>query len=184
MLEFALSLCHNLQSSLPGMSRRAACFPSPGCRSLYGSTCCHCSSWRSWWRGEWWEYPGGNTRLTVNTQEPQLLWSSWGPSMSLFPFLQSTLRMSVEIWLYHGLIGTVVRCKTVEPPVLVEDGCYGRATWLVEVPSRTSCTSALVLTSVKRLMKEDIYSPFTELKELLLTVLLLQDLFWLFSCSN
>jgi len=92
--------------------------------------------------------------------------------------------MSVEMRLYHGLIGTAVKCKRLDPPVLVKDGCSGKTMWLVEVPSRSSCTPAPVLMPVKRLGKEYIYSPFTGLKELLLSILLLQDLLWLFSCSN
>lgn len=58
-LPFPLTL--NLNICSPKRFHTAACCPGPGSRWWCGSTCCRCSSWRSWWRGEWSGCPGGNT---------------------------------------------------------------------------------------------------------------------------
>lgn len=78
--------------------------------------------------------------------------------MSLFTFNQSRPRTSAEMRLYHGLMGMAVRCKTLDPPVLVADCCT--KVWLVKVTSRSSFTPAPVLMSVKGLRKECVYPPF------------------------
>lgn len=81
--------------------------------------------------------------------------------MFSFTFHQSRPRVSTEMRLYHGLMGMAVRCKTLEPPVLMEDCCTRMTTCLVKVTSRNSFTPAPVLMSVKGLRKECVYPSVT-----------------------
>lgn len=87
--------------SSPERFHTAVCCLGPGFRWWCGNTCCRCSSWRSWWRDEWWGAPAETTaevhHRTTNFQTDETIqtpdWLTFDlGSMRLTPCLLIAIR--------------------------------------------------------------------------------------------
>lgn len=90
------------QVSSPEKFHTTVCSLAPDFRWWCGNTCSRCSSWRSWWKDEWWGCPAGRTAGCQRPfhcswvwwrEEPEIAQQHgrWTRNSELTSFVQSAL---------------------------------------------------------------------------------------------